>query len=276
MSTIVNAYDRERRSFPLETRGHFDAELQEGGCTSCPRDWKVPWLRYSYHRVYYIMDGSAWYTGEEGRLKLEPGHLYVFPSQARRYEIHHDPDHPLYVLWCHFELLPDFRNDLIDLDVAGDADLQPLMALWLRFSLANQPGNEVYHLLMLILYTLDRRGELHYADTPFAGIERYVYDHLRENLTVETLAKHFGYTRSYFSRIFKESVNISPGEYLRVVRMSRAGVLLHRGMSIAEVCEELGYTDRKVFSRAFSQYHGKTPSDYAKSTDCNLYSTKGG
>ena len=269
MTAFVNAYDRERQAFPMEERSHFEVALQEGGCTSCPAEWEVPLLRYGYHRLYYILEGDAWYAGEEGQSRLIPGHLYIFPSQARRYEIHHDPKHPLNVLWCHFELLPDFHNDLIDLDVAQDQDLQPLISLWQRFSRENQPGNEVYHVLMLILYTLDRRGELEHANTPFAGIERFVYDHLRENLTVEEVAKHFGYTRSYFSRLFKESVNLSPGEYLRVVRMSRAASLLRRGMSIGKVCEEIGYADRKVFSRAFSQYHGTTPSDYAKSTNCN-------
>lgn len=265
MSTFINAYDRNRKSFPLETRNHFDSvQIPEGGFTDCSREWNVPLLRYSYHRIYYVIDGDAWYTEDDRRVKMQRHHLYIFPSQTRRYGIEHDPDNPLHVLWCHFEMFPDFQNDVIDLDVYSDGELLPLIALWRRFAQIPQPGNEVYHILMLILYRLERKGELKHADSPFAGIERYVYDHLRDNLTVEMLAEHYGYTRSHFSRLFHETVHLSPGEYLRVMRMSRASNLLRSGMSIGEVCAELGYTDRKVFSRAFSTYHGMCPSEFSK------------
>lgn len=265
VTTFINTYDRDRKSFPMETRIHFESvQVPEGGFTHCPREWNVPVLRYGYHRIYYVIGGEAWYTEADRRVRLQPRHLYIFPSQTGRYGIQHDPENPLEVLWCHFEMFPDFQNDVIDLDVYSDGELLPLIALWRRFAQMPQPGNEVYHILMLILYRLEREGKLRYADFPFAGIERYVYDHLRENLTVEALAEHYGYTRSHFTRIFRDTINLSPGEYLRVLRMSRASNLLRNGMSIGEVCEELGYTDRKVFSRAFSTYHGISPSEYAK------------
>lgn len=277
MTTFINAYDRERKSFPLETRIHFESvQVPEGAFTACPPEWNVPLLRYSYHRIYYIISGEAWYNCDGQRVKLQHRHLYIFPSQTSRYSIQHDPQNPLKVLWCHFELLPDFRNGLIDLDVCEDGDMIPLITLWRYFALMPKPGNEVYHVLMLILYSLERRGTLQYTSHPFEGIEKYVYDHLRDNLTVEALAAHFGYTRSHFSRIFKQTFNLSPGEYLRVIRMSRAANLLRSGMSISQVCAELGYTDKKVFSRAFTTYHGESPSDYIKSTNRNLFDTKRG
>ncbi len=263
---IQNAHEVDTREiYPLEARKRFEAiNLLEGCEILCERNWNVPMLRYSYHRMYYILGGEAYYRDESRELHLEPGHLYVFPSQAKYYGLTHNPDDPLRVLWCHFEVVPDLLNDLIDFDPGKDADFMRLINLWKCVAALPQPGNEMQHATALLLYMLERRVEFQYANRAFNGIEHYVEEHIHEGIGVDHLSSHFGYTRSYFTRKFKSAYGLSPGEYLKVVRMSRAANMLKFGYNIGDVCETLGFTDKKVFSRTFRTYHGMSPSEYAK------------
>ncbi len=103
-----------------------------------------------------------------------------------------------------------------------------------------------------------------YASYPFKGIERYISEHIADKVNAETLAANFGYERSYFSRKFKSVFSLSPGEYIKIIRLSRAASLLKYGASIDSVCAQLGYADKKVFSRAFKAYTGVCPSKYEK------------
>lgn len=257
----------ERRDvFPLEFRRRYDIfDLQEGCYYECPPGWTVFNLRYGYHRLYYIVGGNAWYQDDERRVPLKEKHLYIFPSQSRRYSVTHDPRKPLRVLWVHFELHPDIVNELIEFNPAQDAQISLLVDLWMQSAALPQPGNEFSCIIMLMLHLLERKNQFVFADFCFAGIERYIADHLHEKLTVAALADHYGYDRAYFSRRFKESYTISPGEYLKTLRMSRAANMLACGVRIEQICSRLGYADPKVFSRAFKAHYSVSPSEYIKS-----------
>ena len=265
MKKVYKSFER-RDAFPLEFRKRFDIfDLQEGCFFECPPSWVVFNLRYSYHRLYYIVDGNAWYQDDERCIPLKQNHLYIFPSQARRYSVNHDPLNPLRVLWVHFELHPDIVNELIEFDPAQDQEIAALVEFWMRIASLPQPGNEFSCIIKLMLYLLERRGEFVFADSCFTGIERYIADNLHERITVTSLADHYGYDRAYFSRRFKKSYNISPGEYLKTLRMSRAANMLASGAKIEQICTCLGYTDTKVFSRAFKIHYSVSPSEYVKS-----------
>lgn len=265
MDKVYKNHER-REVFPLEFRKRFDTfDLQEGCYYECPPSWMVFNLRYSYHRMYYILDGEVWYQDDDRRVPLKKNHLYIFPSQSRRYSVIHNPKNPLKVLWCHFELHPDIVNELIEYDPSGDADMAALIQAWLRLADYPQPGNELSCITMLILYLLERKIDFVYADFCFEGIESYIADHLHEKLTASSLADHYGYDRAYFTRRFKKSYNISPGEYLKTLRMSRAANMLTCGVRIEQICSRLGYTDQKVFSRAFKAHYSVSPSEYVKS-----------
>ena len=264
MEKVYKAHER-RDVFPLEFRRRFGAfDLQEGCYYECPPEWTVYNLRYSYHRMYYIVDGESWYQDDERRVPLKKNHLYIFPSQFRRYSVNHNPRMPLKVLWCHFELYPDIVNELIEYDVCRDANMQSMIHAWRRMADMPQPGNELSCITMLILYLLERRVEFAYADVYFEDIERYISDHLHERLTVTALAEHYGYDRAYFTRRFRKSYNISPGEYLKTLRMSRAANMLTCGVRIKQVCNSLGYADQKAFSRAFKAFYAVSPAEYVE------------
>ncbi|MDL2301183.1 AraC family transcriptional regulator [Lachnospiraceae bacterium OttesenSCG-928-D06] len=64
---------------------------------------------------------------------------------------------------------------------------------------------------------------------------------------------------------FKNIMEISPSEYLMILRMEQAKSLLREtNMQVKIISMEVGYEDSRVFMHRFKKYTGKTPMQYRK------------
>lgn len=91
----------------------------------------------------------------------------------------------------------------------------------------------------------------------------YIEQNYSRNLTVEELASICGLDRSYFGKVFKETMGQSPQEFLIHYRMSRAAELLAgTDLSVGEIGVNVGYPNQLHFSRAFKTVHGISPRQY--------------
>ena len=80
------------------------------------------------------------------------------------------------------------------------------------------------------------------------------------DITIENIAESSGLNRSYFGKIFKESVGRSPQEFLISYRMIKAAELLKlTSYSINEIGCAVGYPNQLHFSRAFKNVYGVSP-----------------
>lgn len=72
-------------------------------------------------------------------------------------------------------------------------------------------------------------------------------------------------SRSYLTTLFQSILHTSPNAYLTNFRLSRAKEQLTlTNFSISIVADMCGYQDSLVFSKAFKQHVGLTPSQYRK------------
>ena len=80
-------------------------------------------------------------------------------------------------------------------------------------------------------------------------------------LSLETLAKRFGYSKSYCSDLFKKATGYSVVEYITKCRMNQAQKLLYENpnIKVSEICKQVGYQNQFYFSRRFKQYFGVAP-----------------
>lgn len=72
--------------------------------------------------------------------------------------------------------------------------------------------------------------------------------------------KNFGYSSSYLSHIFAETLGTSPSEYLHTAKMDLAMRLLKQNHSVTKTAEMLGYSSIHPFCRAFKKKFGLSPS----------------
>ena len=83
--------------------------------------------------------------------------------------------------------------------------------------------------------------------------------------TVEELARRAGMSRSTFALRFKETVGVSPIEYLTRWRMLLAADRIANTMdSIFEIARSLGYESASAFTKAFKKMMGCSPRQYSR------------
>lgn len=122
--------------------------------------------------------------------------------------------------------------------------------------------------LNLLLVMIFRKMSLLIAET-FSGISDellvYMKAHCSDKLTVSELARRCHYNPSYFSRRFKAFTGETFVAYLKKLRIERAEYLLEStSMKIADICTEVGYTDKTQFYRDFRKQFGVTPLEKRK------------
>ena len=94
-------------------------------------------------------------------------------------------------------------------------------------------------------------------------LNEYIDENLHEELTLSALAKKSFYNPSYFSRTFKQKFGVSFSDYVRAKRIEQAMYLLESSeLSVDEIIERVGYSDRSAFYHAFSKAAAMTPAEY--------------
>lgn len=108
------------------------------------------------------------------------------------------------------------------------------------------------------------------TDSPiveYSKIATCLIDFVEENysnkLTVESTARHFGYSKQYFCKWFKNETGTTFNEFLNTVRIHHACTYLANGHLVEETSEKCGYSDASYFTKVFKRYVGITPKAYA-------------
>lgn len=95
--------------------------------------------------------------------------------------------------------------------------------------------------------------------------KKYIDDHFQENLTLEDLAAVSFMNKSYFSHQFKKLFGISPFQYLSIVRLEQAKLLLtSTDNSITQISSDVGYDNPAYFAEQFKKFIKISPSGYRK------------
>ncbi|UFH56498.1 hybrid sensor histidine kinase/response regulator transcription factor [Spirosoma sp. KNUC1025] len=82
---------------------------------------------------------------------------------------------------------------------------------------------------------------------------------------VELLTTEVGMSTPVLYKKLKALTNMSVNDFTKSIRMKKAAQLLQQGhLNINEVAYEVGFDDRRYFSREFKKVFGLNPSDYAK------------
>ena len=97
------------------------------------------------------------------------------------------------------------------------------------------------------------------------AVTRYMQEHLAEEISLSVLAETFHLSAQYISQLFKSEIGVGFLAYLTSIRMEQAKkLLLSTPLSIAEVSEQSGYGDYRVFTKTFKKSEGVTPSQYRR------------
>lgn len=101
-------------------------------------------------------------------------------------------------------------------------------------------------------------------------VKEYIDNHYAEAITLKKMADYIFISQSYLSFTFKEIIKVNFNEYLTKVRIEKAKEFLRdTEYRVYEVCEMVGYSDKKYFADLFKKHTGKLPSEWAKKESGN-------
>jgi AraC family transcriptional regulator len=94
----------------------------------------------------------------------------------------------------------------------------------------------------------------------------YVREHLHQNIKLIELAAISQLSPYHFLRLFKQTTNVTPHQYILRCRIEKAKVLLQQGeLSLAEIALQVGFCDQSHLTRCFKRLLGVTPKQIQQS-----------
>ena len=181
---------------------------------------------------------------------------------------------------------PAFANRVLDgatggtplefIERRGVADKQTeRLALLLRDELrGGAPGGPLFAeslatALTIHLYTrygargkpvppLSKRG---LSSQTLRRVTDYIENHLGDEISLETMARIAHVSTYYFARLFKQSVGLSPHQYVLNQRVKKALQLLlsRRDLPLADIAAAVGFYDQSHLTNHMKRFLGITP-----------------
>jgi len=271
-------------SFSIFPNENFvDLRLFQFGYEQCiPLHSFGPFIR-NHYLFHYIISGKGYLesVGTDGLvhhydLSADQGFL-ICPGMSNTYCA--SANDPWKYVWLEFDGLRvmEFLNS------AGLSSDQPVyqaesttLANSVRDSMlyiADNPGLSPLHLIGQLYLFLDQLIQTSTTRREMKGrplkdfyvqeAVNFIGQNYQKNITVEEIADVCRLNRSYFSKLFKESMGCSPQEFVIRLRLSKATELMSsNNMSIGDIAALCGYPNQLHFSRAFKKHYGISPREW--------------
>ncbi|MCD3218097.1 response regulator [Clostridium botulinum C] len=102
--------------------------------------------------------------------------------------------------------------------------------------------------------------------SPFSVIKTgidYIYDHYKEDITLEDIANICSISPCYFSRLFKKELGVNFITYINKMRIDEAKkILINSNETINNISLKMGFDNCGYFIKVFKKIIGVTPKKY--------------
>ena len=231
---------------------------------------------YCWHQILYSAKGKGELKLEDSIYSLTENCYFFLPADIPHE--YYPVDGSWDVRWVAFDGFACndiFRElGLTDSVIFRTENPEPLLHIYNKMFVA-QKSDRIYGNYtcsgLVYQYILEFHNQ---SEACFGGSDRsnllmpvinYIDDNFREDFPMTRLAEIAGITPQHLCRVFKETMNMKPSEYLILCRMNEAKQLLkHSDIPIAEICRQTGFSNPGYFSTVFSQHEGIPPNVYRK------------
>jgi AraC-like DNA-binding protein len=194
--------------------------------------------------------------------------------------------------WFHAKYSFDFGldiSDFVDIPLIVTAPESMTIKGWMEEMLAtavdesisalhkninlSRLGFEILHALMPEA-TEHRFNEMSHSDlTRIFHVLEYIDKNYSRDINVAYLAGLIHLSPTHFNKLFRDVIQLSPMEFVRRTRMSKACDLLSATeLPVSEIARMTGYEDQYVFSRAFKTVMELSPQNYRKHVKAVMHS----
>jgi AraC-like DNA-binding protein len=225
--------------------------------------------RVDYH-ILVLNSGKCTAFFGDTVTEMKPGDCFVYsPDTPQKYIF----DRYSTSLWIHFSGTA-VNNLLSKADITdGVIHLPPSSRITDSFTELirrhHTSGSEDYAIASLIelIYNIrDAKNETATSHSSvISSILTYLCTNYNTNVSLESLAKMSGYSKSRFSHLFAEETGTTPVKYQNDIRLKvSAQMLTSTSLAVSEIAGLCGFDDPLYYSRLFGRKYGTSPTRYRK------------
>lgn len=270
---MKNAYNLE-----LPERKFMDLYLCFCGYEKCqPSHSYGPAVRQDY-LIHHIVKGKGSYYVDGHKYDLEAGQGFLIEPNVQTFYKADDKD-PWHYLWIGFNgnRVKEYLNDVglnhrqRTYSCNYSEELKDIVIKMLEhntFTITNQFLLE--GLLCSFFAVLSKHLDLSITAKADNNLYvqkalEYIHNNYANPIKITDIANYVCITRNYLFTLFKDSLKLSPHEYLTKYRIGRATeLLMFTNYSIESVAFSCGYLDPIVFTKTFKVQKKITPSNFRK------------
>ena len=267
--------------FPNEN--FVDIGLYQYGWEQCAPAHSFGPAARNHYIFHYVISGTGTLmadnsAGETITYQVKSGQGFMlFPGQINTYIA--DTDFPWEYTWVEFDGLR--AKEIVE--TAGlspdhpvyhshSADLRQKMMeemLYISHNSQESPFHLIGHTWLFLDYfmrsteTVRMKQDGSIRDFYIKEALSFIEQNFQNDISIEDIAACCGLNRSYFGKIFHDTIGRSPQEFLISYRMTKAAELLKiTALSIADIGNAVGYPNQLHFSRAFKNVYGMSPRNW--------------
>jgi AraC family transcriptional regulator len=237
--------------------------------------------------VLHLQTGTAarheWRSaGKLYKVLAGTGSTHLMPPGPERSLAYSDPTHgillsidPAFLQQALAESLTGGRLELVEKFAFEDIQIENLVKALHVETKAGAPTGRLFGQSLvgaLAVYLAQRystsppRFAAYRGGMPGVRLKRvldYIGAKLDEDLSLLVLSNIAGMDLYYFAKLFKQSVGLSPHQYVLDQRIKRAKqLLLTPELTVFEVGVQTGFVDQSHFTKVFRSFVGLTPTKY--------------
>ncbi len=230
--------------------------------------------------LIYCENGKGWVKFKEEEILLERNQVFILPAnEAHSYGA--GRNNPWSIYWIHFKgentsLFNSIIGKRINIGDSHCGRVEDRLALFEEIYQNLNMGYGVDNLEYVSFCFSYFLASIKYL-TQFREVKSpkeidiiqksiiYMKNNLEQNLVLDDIAQHIGYSPSHFGNVFQKKTSYSPMSYYNQLKIQRScSYLQFSNMMIKEIAFKLGYYDLFHFSKAFKKEMGMTPKTYRK------------
>lgn len=242
--------------------------------------------------LIYCTKGGGWFELNGKIHPVNENQFIILPANAaHRYGA--NDTNPWTIYWIHFkgyksELFSEIYGKVISIDPENNSRIDERFKLFEDiYNVLSDSHDEsalqyanfgLTYFLGSILYIRTHRNskvENRYGTSLIHLATHYMNENIGNKLKLSDIAEHFGYSVSYFYRLFYKNMGIAPMEFFNQLKVQRSCYyLLNSTMKVNQISILVGFDDPYYYSRLFKKMMGVSPARYRVVNKLNNFTSE--
>lgn len=249
-----------RKSVMLKTDNNYFAYENIGEFHS-DDEWIHPIRVIDSYELIFVLSGTVYLFEEDEKYELHTNECILL-EKGKQHGGYRVSNGLTSFYWLHFhtDCAMPFKT-FVDADFY---DLKYLLKKLLHMSRTPVYNTDALDAASFLIFNELQNLTSFKSGNSFANkVAEYIRMKINKNVSVLSVAKHFGYSPDYISKLFKKIFGVGMKEYISAERMKYAkDLLLTTDLSVKEISAQTGFVNENHFIKFFNYHEGKSPSQF--------------